>query len=145
MHKDMDFLPDAGIIIEEPGFFPYYSGLQNLKLLAGVKNQITNEDIKNAIRAVGLDPEMKKSVGKYSLGMRQRLGIAQAIMENPRILVLDEPTNGLDEEGVEWFRNFIIEQKQDGKLILLASHSKEDIDFLCDEIWYMEKGCLKKV
>ncbi|MBQ8626191.1 MAG: ATP-binding cassette domain-containing protein [Agathobacter sp.] len=145
VHKDMDFLPDAGIIIEEPGFFPYYSGFQNLKLLAGVKNQITNEDIKNAIRAVGLDPEMKKSVGKYSLGMRQRLGIAQAIMENPNILILDEPTNGLDEEGVEWFRNFIMEQKKNGKMILLASHSKEDIDFLCDEIWYMEKGCLRKL
>ena len=91
-----------------------------------------------------MDSAMKKPVGKYSLGMRQRLGIAQAMMEEPEILILDEPTNGLDEDGVEWFRQFILEQKEKGKLILLASHSKEDIEMLSDEVYYMEKGMLTK-
>lgn len=144
IHRDVDFLPAAGIIIEEPGFFPHYSGFQNLKILAGIHNRITDEQIREAIAMVGLDPAMKKSVGKYSLGMRQRLGIAQAMMENPDILILDEPTNGLDEDGVEWFRQFILEQKKNGKMILIASHSKEDIEMLSDEVWYMEKGTLTR-
>lgn len=143
IQKDMDFLPSAGIIIEEPGFFPNYSGFQNLKILAGIKNSISDKEICNTMELVGLDPKMKKSVGKYSLGMRQRLGIAQAVMENPNILILDEPTNGLDEDGVEWFRQFILAQKEQGKLILLASHSKEDIELLSDEIFYIEKGRLR--
>lgn len=138
--KDVDFIPDAGIMIEEPGFFPYYSGFYNLKLLAAINNKIKKQDIREALEMVGLDPYMKKHVGKYSLGMRQRLGIAQAVMENPSILILDEPTNGLDEESVLWFREFIKKQKEQGKIILLASHSKEDIYMLSDEVWYMEKG-----
>lgn len=144
IHKDMDFLPSAGIIIEEPGFFPNYSGFQNLKILAGINASISDAKIREAMEMVGLDPAMKKPVGKYSLGMRQRLGIAQAMMENPDILILDEPTNGLDEDGVEWFRQFILEQKERGKLILLASHSREDVEMLSDEVWYMEKGHLRK-
>lgn len=144
IHKDMDFLPSAGIIIEEPGFFPNYSGFQNLKILAGINASISDTKIREAMEMVGLDPAMKKPVGKYSLGMRQRLGIAQAMMENPDILILDEPTNGLDEDGVEWFRQFILEQKERGKLILLASHSREDVEMLSDEVWYMEKGHLRK-
>ena len=144
LHKDMDFLPSAGIIIEEPGFFPNYSGFKNLKILAGIQNRITDIKIREAMEMVGLDPSMKKPVGKYSLGMRQRLGIAQAMMEDPDILILDEPTNGLDEDGVEWFRQFILEQKERGKLILLASHSREDVEMLSDEVWYMEKGHLSK-
>ena len=142
IHRDMDFLPSAGIIIEEPGFFPNYSGFQNLKILAGIQNRITDDKIRQMMEMVGLDSAMKKPVGKYSLGMRQRLGIAQAMMEDPDILVLDEPTNGLDEDGVEWFRHFIMEQKEKGKLILLASHSREDIEMLSDEVYYMEKGIL---
>ena len=145
IHKDMDFLPSAGIIIEEPGFFPNYSGFKNLKIIAGIQNRITDIKIREAMEMVGLDPSMKKPVGKYSLGMRQRLGIAQAMMEDPDILILDEPTNGLDEDGVEWFRQFILEQKERGKLILLASHSREDVEMLSDEVWYMEKGHLSKV
>ena len=145
IHKDMDFLPSAGIIIEEPGFFPNYSGFKDLKILAGIQNRITDIKIHEAMEMVGLDPSMKKPVGKYSLGMRQRLGIAQAMMEDPDILILDEPTNGLDEDGVEWFRQFILEQKERGKLILLASHSREDVEMLSDEVWYMEKGHLSKV
>ena len=144
IHKDMDFLPSAGIIIEEPGFFPNYSGFKNLKILAGIQNKISDDKIRQTMELVGLDSTMKKPVGKYSLGMRQRLGIAQAMMENPEILILDEPTNGLDEEGVEWFRQFILEQKEKGKLILLASHSREDIEMLSDEVYYMEKGVLTK-
>jgi len=144
IHKDMDFLPSAGIIIEEPGFFPNYSGFKNLKILAGIQNKISDDKIREAMELVGLDSTMKKPVGKYSLGMRQRLGIAQAMMENPEILILDEPTNGLDEEGVEWFHQFILEQKEKGKLILLASHSREDIEMLSDEVYYMEKGVLTK-
>ena len=144
IHKDMDFLLSAGIIIEEPGFFPNYSGFKNLKILAGIQNKISDDKIRQTMELVGLDSTMKKPVGKYSLGMRQRLGIAQAMMENPEILILDEPTNGLDEEGVEWFRQFILEQKEKGKLILLASHSREDIEMLSDEVYYMEKGVLTK-
>ena len=144
LHKDMDFLPSAGIIIEEPGFFPNYSGFKNLKILAGIQNCISDDKIRQMMEMVGLDSTMKKPVGKYSLGMRQRLGIAQAMMENPEILILDEPTNGLDEDGVEWFRQFILEQKEKGKLILLASHSREDIEMLSDEVYYMEKGVLTK-
>lgn len=144
LHKDMDFLPSAGIIIEEPGFFPNYSGFKNLKILAGIQNRISVDKIRQMMEKVGLDAAMKKPVGKYSLGMRQRLGIAQAMMEEPEILILDEPTNGLDEDGVEWFRQFILEQKEKGKLILLASHSKEDIEMLSDEVYYMEKGVLTK-
>jgi len=144
IHKDMDFLPSAGIIIEEPGFFPNYSGFKNLKILAGIQNMISDDKIRQTMELVGLDSSMKKPVGKYSLGMRQRLGIAQAMMENPEILILDEPTNGLDEDGVEWFRQFILEQKEKGKLILLASHSREDIEMLSDEVYCMEKGMLVK-
>lgn len=145
IHKDMDFLPSAGIMIEEPGFFPNYSGFKNLKILAGIQNCITDKEIQDVMKMVGLDPSIKKAVGKYSLGMRQRLGIAQAMMENPNILILDEPTNGLDEDGVEWFRDFILQQKENGKLILLASHSKEDIEMLSDEVYFMEKGNLIRV
>ncbi len=144
LHKDMDFLPSAGIIIEEPGFFPNYSGFKNLQILAGIQNRISDDKIRQMMEMVGLEPTMKKPVGKYSLGMRQRLGIAQAMMEDPEILILDEPTNGLDEGGVEWFRQFILEQKEKGKLILLASHSREDIEMLSDEVYYMEKGLLTK-
>lgn len=144
IHKDMDFLPSAGIIIEEPGFFPNYSGFKNLKILAGIQNMISDDKIRQTMELVGLDSSMKKPVGKYSLGMRQRLGIAQAMMENPDILILDEPTNGLDEDGVEWFRQFILEQKEKGKLILLASHSREDIEMLSDDVYFMEKGVLVK-
>ncbi len=140
--RDMDFLPDAGILIEEPGFFSYYNGLDNLKLLAGIHNTIGKEDIVHAIEEAGLDPHMKKHVGKYSLGMKQRLAIAQAVMEKPEILILDEPTNGLDEDGIQWLRELLFRQKKENKMILIASHSREDIEMLCDEVFYMEKGNL---
>jgi len=143
--KDCDFPSDIGIIIETPGFIPYYSGYKNLKLLAGLNNKITNEQIKETIRKVGLDPALKRHVKKYSLGMRQRLGLAQAIMENPSILVLDEPMNGLDKEGVADMREFLKQLRDEGKTIILASHSAEDISVLCDTVCEMDKGVLSKL
>ena len=138
--KEIDIPDDIGAIIETPGFLPEYSAFQNLKLMAMIRGKITNERIRETIKLVGLDPDSKKHVGKYSLGMRQRLGIAQAIMEDPQILLLDEPLNGLDNEGVEEMRNVLLKQKEQGKLIIIASHSKEDIDILCDEIFRFDHG-----
>ena len=125
--KDVDYLPDAGVIIETPGFISYYSGLQNLKVLAGIKNRIGNSQIRDAMKRVGLDPDLKLPVKKYSLGMRQRLGLAQAIMESPSVLILDEPMNGLDKNGVEEIRQLLLSMKNDHKTIVIASHNAEDI------------------
>ena len=138
--KDVDFPSDLGIIIETPGFIPYYSGFQNLKVLAGIKNKISANEIREAILTVGLDPELKLPVKKYSLGMRQRLGLAQAIMENPSILILDEPMNGLDKNGVEEIRKLLLSMKDERKIIVIASHNAEDIRVLCDEVHEMERG-----
>lgn len=135
-----DMQENMGAIIENPGFLPEYSGFTNLKLLAMIQGKIKDEQIKDAIRLVGLDPESKKAVGKYSLGMRQRLGLAQALMENPDILLLDEPLSGLDNDGVQEMWKLFLKQKEDGKLIVLESHSKEDIGTLCDEIFRFDKG-----
>ncbi|MGI6107772.1 MAG: ABC transporter ATP-binding protein [Lachnospiraceae bacterium] len=138
--KDVDIPDRVGAIIENPGFLADYSGFQNLRLLAMIRHEISDQDIKDAIRLVGLDPESKKHVGKYSLGMRQRLGIAQALMENPDILLLDEPLSGLDNRGVEDMYRVFLQQRDEGKLIVLASHSREDIKVLCDRIFYMDQG-----
>lgn len=143
--KDMDFPKDMGIIIETPGFIPYYSGMRNLQMLAGLNRKISKQKIVETMELVGLDFAMHRHVGKYSLGMRQRLGIAQAIMEDPDILVLDEPMNGLDNEGVEDIRKLLLDLKEQGKTILIASHNKEDIDVLCDDVWEMDKGVVTKV
>ncbi len=140
--KDCDFPENTGIIIETPGFIPYYSGYKNLKLLADLRKKITADDIRNTMKTVGLDPELKRHVRKYSLGMRQRLGLAQAIMENPELLILDEPMNGLDKDGVRDMRQYMLNLKEKGKTILIASHSAEDIDTLCDTVCEMDKGAL---
>ncbi len=140
--KDVEIPDDIGVIIETPGFVTNYSGYKNLKLLASVRNKISDEDIVDVMKRVGLDPKSKKHVGKYSLGMRQRLGIAQAIMENPKILVLDEPMNGLDNDGVQDMRKLFLSLKGQGKTILIASHNREDIDMLCDCVYEMDKGRL---
>lgn len=142
--KDVDFAENIGIIIENPGFLKNYSGYKNLKYLAGIRKKIGKEEIWESMTMVGLEPDNKKKVGKYSLGMRQRLGIAQAIMENPDILILDEPMNGLDNQGVEDIRNILLQLKEQGKTIVLASHNKEDIELLCDEVFEMDHGKLKK-
>ena len=140
--KDVDFPKNMGIIIETPGFIPYYSGYKNLKLLAGLRNKFGKEEIIQAMERTGLDPKLKRHVKKYSLGMRQRLGLAQAIMEDPDILILDEPMNGLDKDGVEDMRRYLIDLREQGKTILIASHSSEDISVLCDAVYEMEKGVL---
>ena len=143
--KDTDFAKNIGVIIETPGFLPFESGFSNLKYLASIRGIISNEEIKSAISSVGLNPDDKKHVGKYSLGMRQRLGLAQAIMENPDLLILDEPMNGLDKDGVRDMRQYLLNLKEQGKTILIASHSAEDIDLLCDTVYEMDKGKLQKV
>lgn len=141
--RNVDFPENIGVIIESPGFLPNMTGMKNLRILAALNGKINNGDIKNAICKVGLDPNLKKNVGKYSLGMRQRLGIAQAIMENPDILILDEPFNGLDKKGIEEIRRLIQELKQEGKTILLVSHNQKDIDILCDEVCEIDNGRLE--
>ncbi|MGE5495313.1 MAG: ATP-binding cassette domain-containing protein [Burkholderiales bacterium] len=143
--KDCDFPEDIGIIIETPGFLPGLSGMKNLQILASLCRKINDDTIRAAIKRVGLDPSMKKPVGKYSLGMRQRLGIAQAIMENPSILVLDEPLNGLDKSGVAEMRSLIKSLRDQGKTMLLASHNQADIDELCDTVCEMDGGVLTVV
>ncbi|MGN0639833.1 MAG: ATP-binding cassette domain-containing protein [Oscillospiraceae bacterium] len=143
--KDTDIPKNVGVIIETPGFIPNYSAYNNLKFLAALNNNIGREEIRNAIKSVGLNPDDKKHVGKFSLGMRQRLGLAQAIMENPDLLILDEPMNGLDKDGVCDMREYLLALKEQGKTILIASHSAEDIDILCDTVCEMDKGHLEKV
>lgn len=141
--RDVDMPEDIGAIIEAPGFLPNYSGYKNLRFLANIRRKIGKEEILNVLRTVGLDPESRKHVGKYSLGMRQRLGIAQAIMEDPEILILDEPMNGLDNAGVQDIRALLLELKAQGKTILLASHNHEDIAALCDTVHEMDGGVLE--
>ena len=142
---DVDFPRDMGLIIETPGFLPNITGVKNLEILASLNKKIGLEEIAAAIRRVGLDPLMKKPVGKYSLGMRQRLGIAQAIMENPSLLILDEPLNGLDKHGVREMRQLIKGLKEQGKTILLASHNQGDIDELCDTVCEMDAGVMTMI
>ena len=142
--QDIDFPQKLGFIIETPGFLMNYSGYKNLKYLASIQKNIDDEAIKESMSLVGLDSADKKHVGKYSLGMRQRLGIAQAIMEKPDILILDEPMNGLDKNGVQEMRKLFLQMKEEGKLILLTSHNREDIEVLCDEVYEMEDGILTK-
>lgn len=143
--RDVDFPHDLGIIIETPGFLPNMTGVKNLEILASLNKKIGLAEIADTIRRVGLDPHMKKPVGKYSLGMRQRLGIAQAIMENPNLLILDEPLNGLDKHGVKEMRELIKGLRSEGKTILLASHNQGDIDELCDTVCEMDAGVMTMI
>lgn len=138
--KDFSVLPSLGMIIENTGMYPEYTGFTNLKILAGIKKIIGKEQIKETLNRVGLLPDDKRTVRKYSLGMKQRLAIAQAIMEKPDIIMLDEPTNGLDEKGVQLIREIIAQEKERGALILLASHSAEDIKLLSDEVFHISEG-----
>jgi ABC-2 type transport system ATP-binding protein len=133
-------MQNIGIIIEEPGFISSMSGYDNLRYLAAVSNKISSEKIRETLLQVGLSPTDKKKVGKYSMGMRQRLGLAQAIMEDPPLLVLDEPMNGLDNRGVQDIRELLMQQRAEGKTILLTSHNKEDIECLCDTVHEMDNG-----
>ena len=143
--KDVDFAEDIGIIIETPGFLVSFNGYKNLEYLDCIKKQIGKEEIRLSMKLVGLDPDSKKKVKKYSFGMRQRLGIAQAIMEHPKYLILDEPMNGLDREGAANIRALFLKLKEEGVTILLASHHREDIEELCDEVYEMEDGRLRRI
>lgn len=140
--KDTDYLRGAGIILETPGFISHYSGFRNLKLLAGISAKADKAKIKDSMRLCGLDPDLKLPVRKYSLGMRQRLAITQAIMEDQNILILDEPMNGLDKNAVADVRKLLLRLKQEGRLILLTSHNMTDIELLCDEVYEMDDGRL---
>ena len=143
--KEIDFPQDLGLMIETPGFIPYMSGKSNLKNLALIRNQIGNYEIEEALRSVGLDPNLKKHVSKYSLGMRQRLGIAQAIMERPKLLILDEPFNGLDKRGAQDVCELFVELKEKGTTILLAAHNVMEMEWLCDTVCEMDAGQLEVV
>ena len=136
--KDCDFPQNLGLIIETPGFLPSMSGYRNLRTLAALRGIIGKKEITETLRRVGLYEARHKSVSKYSLGMRQRLGIAQAIMENPDVLILDEPFNALDAKAVGEMRTLLLDLKSQGKTILLASHNAEDIRALCDHVHEME-------
>lgn len=143
--RDTDFPESLGLIIETPGFLTEYTGRKNLEILADLKRKVSGKGIRECLQKVGLDPDLKKPVSKYSLGMRQRLGIAQAIMENLEFLILDEPFNGLDKKGTADIRAILLELKKQGKTILLASHNSMDIDILCDEVYEMDAGVLRRV
>lgn len=140
LHKDFSVLPSLGILLENVGLYSNLTGMQNLRYLADIKDEIQDEEIRRAIQRVGLDPDDRRKYQKYSLGMKQRLAIAQAIMECPDVIMLDEPTNSLDERGVEEFRQLILEEKERGALILLASHNQEDIRILADYIYKIDGG-----
>lgn len=142
--EDNSFPPSLGVIIDSVGLWPDFSGFLNLKFLASIKNRISDDDIRNAILRVGLDPNDSRDYKKYSLGMKQRLGIAQAIMEQPDLIILDEPTNALDEAGIDLVHKIIIEEKTRGATILIASHNKDDLDS-CDRIFKMTAGELNEV
>ena len=143
--RQADVLPSVGIIIEEPAFLKYYSGIKNLEYLYMINHKNNRQYLESIMEKVGLDPKSKKHVGKYSMGMRQRLAIAQSIMEEPEFLVLDEPFNGLDIHGVNEMRELFLELKKRGKVILIASHNSEDINILCDNVYSMESGILKVI
>lgn len=138
--KDFSYPADLGMLIETPAFLPNFTGYENLEMLASIRKKITTTEIQNILEKVGLNPKDKRVTRKYSLGMRQRLGIACAIMEQPRLLVLDEPFNGLDVDGYELMQKIILEEKDKGTLIILACHSKEELENLCDVIYKVEQG-----
>ncbi len=142
---NQEMMENFGVLIENPGFFPYESGFQNLKLLSSIRGNYSKEAVIWSMEAVGLDFKSPKRVYKYSMGMKQRLGIAQAIMENPRIILLDEPMNGLDSSGVEEIRQLLLKMKNEGKMIVIASHNREDIEILCDEVYQFDAGKVTKV
>ena len=142
LHKDISFPQDMGIIIEKPDLLNYLTGFENLSFLAKINNKISKDEIENWMKKFSLDPKSKQVLKKYSLGMKQKIGIIQAIMEDQQLLVLDEPFNALDQDTVEMLRVLLKKYKDDGKLIIITSHHSEDIDILCDEIIFIEEGKL---
>lgn len=142
---DIDIPEDTGVIIETPGFLEEYDQMYNLKYLAAIRNRISENDILETLKKVGLNSENRQKVKKFSLGMRQKLALAQAIMEKPKLLILDEPMNGLDEQSVKKIREVLLDLKEQGTTILFASHMREDMEILCDEIYRIEQYQIKKV
>lgn len=142
LSKDISFPPSIGTLIENPAFLDGYSGFENLRILASIHNRITSENIKATISAVGLDPESHKAYRKYSLGMKQRLGIAAAVMEHPELILLDEPTNALDVDGVAMVKEIIQKEKDRGALIILCCHDSEVFNALADEVYHIQEGKL---
>ena len=139
LHKDSDFPESIGVVIENPEFWDGYTGFENLKMLASIKKKINNDAIRNTLERVGLGPSDKRTVKKYSLGMKQKLGIAQAIMESPDIILLDEPTNALDKKSTENIRSIIAEEAARGAIVVVASHVEADLD-ICDIRYEMIDG-----
>lgn len=140
--KDIDFPENLGAIIEQPAFMQFASGFKNMKFLADINKKIDKAEIRSTMEMVGLNPDSKKWVMNYSLGMKQRLSIAQAIMENPELIILDEPMNGLDKEMVNWLRGYLKEESDKGHTIIISSHIQEDIDILCDHVIELDRGCI---
>ena len=138
--KDISFPESIGVLIENPAFIGNYTGFKNLKVLASIQNRIGDEQIRKALEDIGLDPDDKRTYRKYSLGMKQKLGIAAAVMENPDIIILDEPINALDDVSVEKVHDILEEQKKRGAVIIIACHDKEELDQLSDEIIEISDG-----
>lgn len=141
--RELAFPEEMGILLENPAFLDNYTGYQNLRMLASIQNRIGEEEIKRAIRRAGLEWEDKKKYRKYSLGMKQRLGIAAAVMEAPKLLILDEPSNALDDQGVEMLRQIIREEKARNALILVSSHDGALLEEIADVIYIMKNGHLQ--
>lgn len=143
--KDISFPENMGLIIETVGFWPYYTGFENLKTLAAIRHRISDAEIKESIKSVGLNPDDNRKYSKYSLGMKQRLGIAQALMEKPKLLLLDEPTNALDDDGIKLFRDIIKKEEAKGTTILITSHNKDELRLLCSSFFKMSDGRISDV
>lgn len=140
LHRDFSVLPSLGILLENVRLYSNMTGMDNLRYLASINRKIGDDEIRYALKRVGLNPDDRRIYQKYSLGMKQRIAIAQAVMEKPDVIMLDEPTNSLDEAGVEAIRRLIMEEKKRGAVILLASHNQEDIRILADCIYRIDKG-----
>ena len=140
--KDISFPNSIGVFLENPAFLDAYSGFNNLKLLASIKSVASDDDIRNTLLRVGLDPDSNKKYKKYSLGMKQRLGIAAAIMEKPEIAILDEPTNSLDEDGVDLVKHIVRNEKERGALVIVSCHDEEILKGMSDEVFLLEQGRL---
>lgn len=145
INTELEFPPSTRTLIENPKFLPMLTGYQNLELLANIQKKIGKKEIEEALRKVNLYDEKEKKYHKYSLGMKQKLGIAQVLMENPEVIILDEPFNGIEQDSVEKIRKILLEEKKKGKIILLATHIKDDIDILCDEIYTVDDCKVKGI
>ena len=143
IYKNSTFPKNTAALIERPNYLPELTGFENLKMLASINKKIDDTEILNTLKKVNLLDEKDKKFKKYSLGMKQKLGIAQVLMENPDIMILDEPFNGLEEESANKIRKILLEEKEKGKLIIIATHIKEDIDELCNVIFHIDKGKIK--